>query len=147
MTVLTQAPNANLVAVKDSIAAFNTGDLKAAIAPYADDAVTVDPTGTYKGKEQILASSKVWQTAFPDAKGEVTKQFGAGDDVATEVVYRGTHTGPLAGPTGPIQATGKRIEMSVAVLSTFRNGKIQNERSYFDLAGLMAQLGLGQGGR
>jgi hypothetical protein len=32
--------------------------------------------------------------------------------------------------------------MRIAFVSWFKNGKIQRERAYFDLAGLMQQLGV-----
>src|SRR5688572_24590671 len=86
----------NGAVVKDSIAAFSRGDLEGGVAPYAENAEIVDPTGKHVGRSQILASQKVWQTAFPDAKGDVTNQITEGDQVFTEVTFRGTHTGPLA---------------------------------------------------
>lgn len=128
--------------IKESIVAFTKGDLDRAVAPYAEDAETQDPTGKYKGKQQIRTSLKVWHDAFPDAKGEVTNQFAEGDQVLTEVTFRGTHTGPLAGAMGIIPATGKPVELRLAIVSWFRDGKIQRERSYFDLATLTTQLGL-----
>ncbi len=133
----------NQALIKDSIAAFNRGDLEGAVAPYADNAETSDPTGKYVGRSQILASQKVWHTAFPDAKGDVTNQIAEGDQVFTEVTFRGTHTGPLAGPNGmTVPATGKKIDMHVAFVDWFEGGKIQREHGYFDLAGLMQQLGI-----
>ena len=129
--------------IKDSIAAFNRGDLERGVAHYAENAEVIDPTGKHVGRSQILASQKVWHTAFPDAKGEVTNQLADGDQVLTEVTFRGTHTGPLAGPNGmTVPATNKKIDMHVAFVDWFKGGKIQRERSYFDLAGLMQQLGV-----
>ncbi|HEV8535361.1 MAG TPA: ester cyclase [Candidatus Limnocylindria bacterium] len=137
----------NAVAIKDSIAAFNKGDLNGSIAPYAENVEATDPTGKYVGRDQLLASQKVWHTAFPDAKGDVTNQIAEGDQVFTEITYRGTHTGPLAGPNGmTVPATGKKIDMHIAVVDWFKNGKIQRERAYFDLAGLMQQLGVASKG-
>jgi steroid delta-isomerase-like uncharacterized protein len=136
----------NSNAIKEGITAFNQGDLEGAIAPYAADAEVVDPTGTYKGKPQILRSIQSWHTAFPDAKGEVTNQIGHEDQVLTEVTFRGTHSGPLAGPAGTLPATGKKTEMRVAYVDQFRDGKVWRERAYFDLAGLMQQLGLAKNG-
>jgi steroid delta-isomerase-like uncharacterized protein len=126
--------------VKQWIIAMAKGDLDH--APYAEDAEVIDPTGKYKGKPQILASFKVWKTAFPQANAEVTNQIAEGDQVVSEVSYRGTHTGPLASAMGPIAATNKQIDLKVAIVSSFRNGLIQREHAYFDLAGLMQQLGL-----
>jgi steroid delta-isomerase-like uncharacterized protein len=138
----------NSVAIKDSITAFNKGDLNQAVDHYAENAEVVDPTGKYVGRSQILASQKVWQTAFPDAKGEVTNQIAEGEQVLTEATFRGTHTGPLAGPNGmTVPATNKKIDMHLAFIDLFKDGKIQRERAYFDLAGLMQQLGLSPNGR
>lgn len=132
----------NSAAIKESINAYTKGAFDEAVAIYADDAEVSDPTGKYKGKAQILASLKVWHTAFPDAKADVTNQLTEGDQVLTEVTFRGTHTGPLAGAMGTTPPTGKRAELSMAIVNWFRNGKVQRERAYFDLAGLMQQLGI-----
>ena len=132
----------NLAAVRSFFEGFNRGDLNGAMAIYADDAEVVDPTGPQRGKGQILAALQGWKTAFPDAKGQITNQVAAGDQVATEVAFRGTHTGPLAGPAGSIPATGKSVAMTGAFVQSFRNGKVQAERGYFDMAGMMQQLGL-----
>jgi steroid delta-isomerase-like uncharacterized protein len=113
-------------------------------APYAEDAETTNPTGHYKGKTQIVDSFKVWKTAFPQLTVEVTNQLAEGERLASELILRGTHSGLLASAMGPIPATGKPVELRVAVFSTFREGLIQRSRAYFDLAGLMRQLGVSQ---
>lgn len=144
MTLLQEKPivASNSATFKQWAVATAKGDLDH--APYAEDAQKSDPTGKYKGKTQIVDSFKVWTTAFPQATVEVTNQVAEGDQVASEVIYRGTHSGLLASAMGPIPATGKPVELRVAVISTFRNGLIQRERAYFDLAGLMRQLGIAQ---
>jgi len=111
-------------------------------APYAEDAEISDPSGKYKGKAQILQSFKVWKTAFPQATGEVTNQIAMGDHVTSAVVFKTTHTGPLASPTGTIAPTNKPVELKVVLVSSFRNGLIQRERTYYDQADLMRQLGI-----
>ena len=141
MTLVQDRPVvANGATFKQWTVAMAKGDL--ASAPYAEDAETSDPTGKYKGKAQILASVKAWKTAFPEGSAQVTNQISEGDLLVSEVVYRGTHSGPLASPTGTIAPTGKPIELHLAIVSRFRNGLIQRERAYFDLAGLMQQLGV-----
>ena len=143
MTLVQDRPVvANSATFKQWAIAMAKGDL--ANAPYAEDAETSDPTGKYKGKAQILASFKAWKTAFPQANAQVTNQVSEGDQLVSEVVYRGTHSGPLATPNGSIAPTGKPIELHLAIVSSFRNGLIQRERAYFDLAGLMQQLGVAQ---
>src|SRR5690348_16365543 len=111
-------------------------------APFAEDAETSDPSGKYKGKAQILQSFKVWKTAFPKATAEITNQIAMGDQVVSEVLFKSTHTGPLASPTGTIAPTNKPIQFKVMNITSFRNGLIQRERSYYDQADLMLQLGV-----
>ena len=130
----------NGATIKTWIASMVKGDLDR--APYAEDAETSDPTGKYKGKKQILDSLKVWKTAFPQGTAEVTNQIAQGDHVTSEVVYKATHTGPLVSSTGTIPATNKSIVLKTMLVSSFRDGLIQRERTYFDQADLMKQLGI-----
>lgn len=130
----------NSATIKDWVAAMAKGDLDH--APYAEDAETSDPSGKYKGKKQILESFKVWKTAFPQGTAEVTNQIAQGDHVATEVVYKATHTGPLVSATGTIPPTNKPVVLTTMIVSTFRDGLIQRERTYFDRTDLMQQLGI-----
>jgi len=130
----------NSATIKDWVAAMAKGDLDH--APYAEDAETSDPSGKYKGKKQILESFKVWMTAFPQGTAEVTNQIAQGGHVATEVVYKATHTGPFVSATGTIPPTNKPVVLKSMIVSTFRDGLIQRERTYFDRTDLMQQLGV-----
>lgn len=130
----------NTATIKTWVAAMAKGDIDK--APYAEDAETSDPSGKFKGKAQVLQSFKVWKTAFPQGTAEVTNQIAQGDTVASEVVYKATHTGPLVSSTGTIPATNKSIVLKTMLISTFRNGLIQRERTYFDQTDFMTQLGV-----
>lgn len=142
MTLVQDKPTVatNLATIKQWVAAMAKGDLDH--APYSEDAETTDPTGKYKGKAQIVQSFKVWKTAFPQGTAEVTNQIAQGEQVASEVVYKATHTGPFVMTSGTIPPTNKPIELKVMLVSSFRDGLIQRERTYYDKAGLMQQLGI-----
>ncbi len=131
---------ANMATIKQWVAAMAKGDFDH--LPYAEDAETSDPSGKFKGKAQILQSFKVWKTAFPQGTAEVTNQIAQGDHVASEVVYKATHTGPLVSSTGTIPATNKAIVLKTMLITSFRSGLIQRERTYFDQTDLMTQLGV-----
>jgi ketosteroid isomerase-like protein len=45
-------------------------------------------------------------------------------------------------PEGEMPPTGKRVEGRFVDVWAFRDGKIVGGRSYYDAAGLMAQLGV-----
>jgi steroid delta-isomerase-like uncharacterized protein len=130
----------NAATITKWVSSMAKGDLEK--APYAEDAETSDPSGKYKGKAAIIQSFKVWKTAFPQATAEVTKQIAMSDQVTSEVVYKTTHTGPLVSSTGTIPPTNKPVELKVMFITSFRNGLIQRERSYYDQAGFMKQLGI-----
>lgn len=130
----------NGATIKTWVAAMAKGDLDH--APYAEDAETSDPTGKFKGKKAILESLKAWKTAFPQGTAEVTNQIAQGDHVTSEVLYKATHTGPLVSSTGTVPATNKPVVLKTMVLSTFRDGLIQRERTYFDQTDFMRQLGI-----
>ena len=130
----------NTATIKQWVTQMAKGDLDH--APYAEDAEVSDPNGKYKGKAQILQSFKVWKTAFPQATGEVRNQIAMGEHVTSEVVFKSTHTGPLASAAGTIPATNKPLELKVVLVSSFRDGLIQRERAYFDQADFMRQLGI-----
>jgi len=130
----------NGATIKQWISAMVKGDLDK--APYAEDAETSDPTGKFKGKAAILQSVKVWKNAFPQGTAEVTNQIALGDQVTSEVVYKTTHTGPLVSSNGTIPPTNKPVVLKVMFISSFRDGLIQRERSYYDQADFMKQLGI-----
>lgn len=141
MTLVQDKPTVatNLETIKQWVVAMTKGDL--AHAPYADDAELSDPNGKYKGKTQIVDSFKTWTTAF-HGTSEVTNQIAQGDQVASEVLFKGIHNGPLATPTGSISPTNKPVELKLMIVSSFRDGLIQRERAYYDKVGLMQQLGI-----
>jgi predicted ester cyclase len=142
MTLVQDKPTVatNTATIKQWVTEMAKGDLDH--APYAEDAEISDPSGKYKGKAQILQSFKVWKTAFPQGTGQVINQIAMGEQVTSEVVFKSTHTGPLVSPAGTIAPTNKAIELKVMLISTFRNGLIQRERTFYDQADFMRQLGV-----
>jgi len=130
----------NAAVIKQWVSSMAKGDLDK--LPYAEDAEISDPTGKFKGKAAILQSFKVWKTAFPQGTAEVTNQIALGDQVTSEIVYKALHTGPLVASTGTIPATNKPVSLKVMLISSFRDGLIQRERSYYNQADFMKQLGI-----
>jgi predicted ester cyclase len=79
---------------------------------------------------------------MPDCKVEVSNVVAGEEWTVVEFVGRGTHTGPLVGPTGPIPATQKKLELKVCELLRIKDGQINLAHTYFDAATMMRQLGL-----
>ena len=134
----------NIKLVRDSVAAFSRGDAEASAAFYGENCEHFEAgTGrTFRGRAEFQAALKGWLTGFPDAQGTVANVFASGDEVAAEITYRETNTGPLATPAGTIPATGKVAELPSALVCRVRDGKIQKGTLYFDMATLLRQLGV-----
>ena len=135
----------NLKAYRDVDEAWNKGNWKKVFAAHTTDVITSGPhlPAALKGIDAHRKDIEGIITAFPDLKVTTTLAFGQGDWVAAEGFMEGTHKGPMAGPGGVmLPPTNKRIHMPFAVLTRLENRKIAEERLYFDLAGMMAQLGL-----
>jgi steroid delta-isomerase-like uncharacterized protein len=125
--------------------AWNSHDAARLAGVYTQDATVLDPffTEPLEGREAIEKDASDLITAFPDITFRLTNVIVDGQTVAVEAMISGTNTGPLQLPTGLIAPTGRRLEFSASGFSDISEmGKIREERRYFDVAGLLSQLGL-----
>ena len=84
-----------------------------------------------------------WATALPDSKATFEAAHVGGNTVILELTWRGTQSGPLQTPAGNIPATNKKIEVrAVQIVELTPEGKTRRVRHYFDMATLLAQLGV-----
>ena len=79
---------------------------------------------------------------MPDVKGTVDNAVATGNTVLMEVTWRGTHTGPLVGPSGTVAATRKQQRTRASWVMDIENGQIKQSRHYFDILSFMQQLGV-----
>lgn len=129
--------------VRQVFDAFNAKDLdKLASCAYPDARMTNVAYGLKLGFRE---DAEMWLKAFPDAICEVTNLIAQGDCVIAEFTGRGTHTGPLKGPTGDLAASGRRVEVPCVEVFKLRNGKIAECKLYWDSATLLSQLGAAAG--
>jgi len=123
--------------------AFGEGDLDAAMAVFADDVRVTDPDlGTVEGRVALRGYLNGLKAPLPDARADIERTFEAGDTVIVEGRFRGTNTGPLAGPDGELPPTGRAVDLPFADFSQLSEGKIVEYRTYYDQATLFTQLGL-----
>jgi steroid delta-isomerase-like uncharacterized protein len=130
--------------VNDHMQAVNRHDLATFAASYRKDAVVYDPMypEPLRGREAIRKDMEEFMTAFPDLQGSLGWIVETANMVAYEVLARGTHQGPLIGPGGTIAATNRTMIMPVVSFVRFDDeGLVAEERRYYDLAGVMRQLG------
>jgi steroid delta-isomerase-like uncharacterized protein len=129
---------------KASLLAYNEknwGAVKASLTPD----VVYDEVATgrkVQGIDQTITIWQGWATAFPDSKATFNSAFASGNTVVLELMWQGTHKGPLQMPKGPIPPTGKRIEIRACNVMELEGEKVKLQRQYFDIATMMQQLGL-----
>lgn len=95
-----------------------------------------------QGVEDYLALCVTWRQGFPDVTGKVTAALADGGTVALEVTWSGTHTGPLASPSGEIPATGKPIQVTSSLWYQVEGDRVENLRNHLDVLGMLTQLGV-----
>ena len=133
---------------RERVETWNRHDPKAYGAYYREDATVEDPMypEPLKGRDAISKDFESFLITFPDTEFRLGTIVAGGDTVAFEVVASGTHKGDLPSPTGPIPATNRTIEMRIAAFAQLDDeGLIVDERRYFDMAGILIQLGLMEG--
>ena len=77
-------------------------------------------------------------TGFSNINFTIKDVFGQGDKLVKHWNFAGTHTGVFFG----IPATGKKVSLDGVTLVRMSNGKIAEERDFFDNLDFMTQLGL-----
>ncbi len=129
---------------REGVEAFNAGDWDRLRELLADDCVFEElATGRrMHGPDETIDVLASWKRGFPDARGTVTNVVPSGDHVALEITWEGTHTGPLESPLGAIPASGRRAMLPAVQVTKVRDGRIEESRHFFDLVGLLRQIGV-----
>ena len=123
--------------------AFNAHDEKTLSSLIAPNATFTAPGDVrLEGKEAVLAYTYGWLKAFPDAKINVRHEIVSGPWVVQEFIFEGTHTAPLTGPMGTIQATNRKVAGRSVSISRYENDLGVETRLYFDMVQLLSQLGV-----
>jgi steroid delta-isomerase-like uncharacterized protein len=137
-----------LEAAKASIIAYNNKDWDA-VRRVTTAGVVYDEVSTNRraqGIDNVLPLWQAWAAAFPDSKATFERTHVSGNTVIVELTWRGTQTGTLRTASGDVPATGKTIEIRACQIIDVLDGQTRSVRHYFDMATLMAQLGLGVAG-
>ena len=123
--------------------AFNARDLDGALSAAVENVVWEDHGRgvTTKTRAEFKASLQEWIDGFSDGTITEPKAIDAGDTVIIEFVARGTNDGPM----GPAPATGKRASLPMVDIVHFdKQCKIYRGAIYYDMLGLLVQLGLAE---
>jgi len=102
-----------------------------------------DPT---KGRHNHEAEAKEFFKTFPDnhiVNNPYKIAFGEADWTCSIADFTGTMKGPMKGADGKmIPPTNKKFKVEFCTVAHWKNGEILQERLFYDLVGLIKQIGL-----
>lgn len=78
----------------------------------------------------------------PDVKMTSVSRTVGENQIVEELAISFTHTAAIDWLLPGVAPTGKPVEMAVAVVVGFKDGKISHEHIYWDQAGILVQVGL-----
>jgi len=116
------------------------------MALHSEDVVLYDPTlpKPLKGHGELRGLIEGLYGMFPDYHVTKMRSFGQDEWVCLEAEETGTMKGPIHGPGGHmVQPTGKSFKIQSSIVCKTAGDKIREVRIYYDVLGLMGQLGLG----
>jgi predicted ester cyclase len=126
-----------------NITAINTRDMEGYLANQQPDVVFELPGGvSLHGRDQARQYMAAMWEAFPDGRLAFGAQLFGDGLAATEVIFTGTHTGPMPSPNGPIPPTGKAVTTHSVSILHIEDGLIALEHVYGDQLEMIIQLGL-----
>ena len=128
--------------VENAEAVWNDGDLDAADAFFVDDVVVHDVPHQrdYEGLDEFKAWVTEVRTAFPDFETEATSIIVGDGSVVSQWTATGTHEGEMADLD--IEPTGETITWEGVTVYTVDDEEVTEAWWYYDLAGMMVQLGV-----
>ncbi|MFL6478710.1 MAG: ester cyclase [Nitrososphaera sp.] len=109
----------------------------------SDDITHISATAaTVRGIEAFLVFVTLFKQAFPYLQCEIRDFIEGSYTLVAEGVFIGTNTDTMVGPRGPITATGRRVELPFCDIWKVSNGRIVENRIYYDEVTFLSQLGL-----
>jgi uncharacterized protein len=94
--------------------------------------------GAELGQDSVKRWLDTTHGAFPDLRYEIDAVYAEGDKAAMRYHVCGTHTGDFRG----LPPTNKRIELTGHMMFRIIDGKIAEAHGFWDVLGLMQQLGI-----
>ena len=147
MTIQELGLSRNLRVVEEAwVEALKKKSIEEFLKKHSEDVVLYDPTlpGPLKGQSALRELVEGLYRMFPDYEIKKVRSFGQDEWVCLEAEETGTMKGPLHGPGGrTIPPTNKSFKIPSTFVCKVVGGRISEVRVYFDVMGLMAQLGLG----
>lgn len=130
----------NLETVRRHVEAETNHQMEETLATLTEDCVFDDRAldKIWHGREGARAYYEMWWSAFA-VKPETSNRWAAEEGLLiVETHFVGNHKGEWLG----IQPTGRDVSVPMMILVTCEDGLMTGEKFYWDLAGLMKQIGV-----
>ncbi|MFF0447404.1 ester cyclase [Streptomyces sp. NPDC004609] len=98
-----------------------------------------------RGRHDHRAEAMAFFRTFPDnhvANRPYKVLLAQGEWTCSVARFTGTMTGPMQGPGGEIPPTGRAFAVDFCTVAHWVDGRIAEENLFYDLIGLMQQIGL-----
>ena len=120
------------------LAAETVFDMAGTLATLTEDCVFEDvATGeVHRGREAVRAYYNEWWTAFGIVPQDIRSYIASENFLVVETRFVGSHRGSYRGAP----ATGRPLNLPVAIFISLRDGLMSGERFYYDRATLLAQI-------
>jgi steroid delta-isomerase-like uncharacterized protein len=121
--------------VQALIDGWNARDGRMVAEAFTEDGVRVEfakPGARLEGRDAIAGQASAYMTAVPDCVLDVRNMEVNGDTAVLEWTYRGSHTSDIPG----LAATGRTVDLPGVSVYRLRDGRIAEERVYWDAATL-----------
>lgn len=109
---------------------------------FAADSDSPSVPGLPPGPEGVKMIAGMFLAAFPDLNVQIEIEIAEGDLVGGRLRQKGTHTGPMASPTGTIPASGKSVDFTEVAMLRIADGKVARSWYWTDMIGLLTQIGV-----
>lgn len=125
--------------VREHVASENRHDFAATVATFGKARYEVMPTGeSHEGADPVRAFLEETHAAFPDMELVTHAMHHTDVGVIVEAEFRGTHLGGWRG----LPATGRAVSYRMCNVFVFDGASLVTERLYFDMTGILRQLGI-----
>jgi steroid delta-isomerase-like uncharacterized protein len=128
-----------LALVERRQAAWEAHDADALAQMHAPAGVVISPTGgVLEGRDEIARVYRLLFAAFPDIHWSNHDTLIDGDRVVEVAQFSATHAGDFFG----VPASGRHVDVQIAMILTLDNGLIAEERRIYDFTGFLVQVGV-----
>jgi steroid delta-isomerase-like uncharacterized protein len=138
LATMIQLTPQNRAVLQLHVTAETAFDMEGTLATLTDDCLFEDmPTGTvYRGRDGVRAYYQEWWSAFGNVPSSSRLYVPADDGLIVETRFIGRHVGTYRGAA----ASGRQIDLPVAIFVSFRDGLMAGERFYYDRLSLLSQI-------